>query len=106
MRFVAVVSRAPQHLPLALRANFERARTEASTLVAHFAHKPVMLLESVDHLGLRPGSVVIDGTLGGAGHAAAILEPGYDRHHPGAAPDGAPLGLQNELGSHLRSDLS
>jgi len=37
-------------------------------------HVPVMLAEAVGHLNLRPGSVVLDGTAGGGGHAAAILE--------------------------------
>jgi len=36
-------------------------------------HVPVMLAESIEGLALSPGSVVADLTLGGAGHAEAIL---------------------------------
>jgi 16S rRNA (cytosine1402-N4)-methyltransferase len=38
-----------------------------------FEHKPVMLAEVLDALKLKPGAVIADGTLGGAGHAASIL---------------------------------
>ena len=53
--------------------------------MAQFQHTPVMLAESVEHLALRPGAIVVDGTLGGGGHAAAILER--------TAPDGILIGL-------------
>lgn len=48
-------------------------------------HIPVLLDETVGGLQLRPGDWAIDGTLGGGGHTAAIL----DR----TAPDGRVLGL-------------
>lgn len=38
-----------------------------------FAHKPVMMAEVLAALKPEPGGVYADGTLGGAGHAAAIL---------------------------------
>ncbi|MBW2363115.1 MAG: 16S rRNA (cytosine(1402)-N(4))-methyltransferase RsmH [Deltaproteobacteria bacterium] len=50
-----------------------------------FHHLPVLLTESLEHLNLHPGAVVVDGTLGGGGHASAILER--------TAPDGVVIGL-------------
>jgi len=48
-------------------------------------HQPVMLAEVLQGLALQPGDDVIDGTLGGGGHAAAMLQA--------IAPDGRLLGL-------------
>lgn len=48
-------------------------------------HEPVLLAQSLAQLDLAPGSVVVDGTLGGGGHAEAILEQ--------TAPDGLLIGL-------------
>jgi len=42
--------------------------------VFDFIHKPVMLAEVLAGLRPTPGGVFADGTLGGAGHAAAILD--------------------------------
>ena len=53
-----------------------------------FQHLPVLLSESLAQLHLLPGAVVIDGTLGGGGHAAAILER--------TGPDGILLGLDRD----------
>lgn len=39
-----------------------------------FHHVSVLLEQSVEHLCPRPGGVYVDGTLGGAGHARAVLE--------------------------------
>ncbi|MBW2230366.1 MAG: 16S rRNA (cytosine(1402)-N(4))-methyltransferase RsmH [Deltaproteobacteria bacterium] len=50
-----------------------------------FHHQPVLLTESIEQLDLSAGDVVVDGTLGGGGHAAAILEC--------IAPDGVLVGL-------------
>jgi len=36
-------------------------------------HNPVLLQEVLEHLALRPGAVVMDGTLGSGGHSEAIL---------------------------------
>jgi 16S rRNA (cytosine1402-N4)-methyltransferase len=48
-------------------------------VVSRFAHQPVLLEESLSLLELRPDALVVDGTVGGGGHAAAIL----DRTAPG-----------------------
>lgn len=37
-------------------------------------HVPVMLKECLDGLNIRPNSIIVDATMGGAGHAKAILE--------------------------------
>ena len=37
-------------------------------------HSPVLLQEVLEHLALKPGAVVMDGTLGSGGHSEAILE--------------------------------
>ncbi len=37
------------------------------------AHVPVLLRECIENLKLAPGKTVVDGTLGGGGHAAEIL---------------------------------
>jgi len=48
-------------------------------------HEPVLLTETLGQLDLEPGALVVDGTLGGGGHAAAILER--------TAPNGRLIGL-------------
>lgn len=37
-------------------------------------HKPVLLKDVLNYLNLRPGKIIIDGTIGSGGHAEAILE--------------------------------
>jgi 16S rRNA (cytosine1402-N4)-methyltransferase len=41
--------------------------------VTEFKHKPVMMAEVLEALQPKPGGKYADGTLGGAGHAAAVL---------------------------------
>jgi 16S rRNA (cytosine1402-N4)-methyltransferase len=54
-------------------------------VASQFAHRPVLLEESLSLLELRPDSVVVDCTVGGGGHAAAILER--------TSPEGQLIGL-------------
>jgi 16S rRNA (cytosine1402-N4)-methyltransferase len=53
-----------------------------------FAHRPVLLSESLAFLDPRPDAVIVDGTVGGAGHAAAILER--------TAPEGLLIALDRD----------
>jgi 16S rRNA (cytosine1402-N4)-methyltransferase len=46
--------------------------------VTQFEHRTVLLDEAVQLLQPRPGKVIVDGTVGGGGHAAALLERGAD----------------------------
>lgn len=41
---------------------------------AQFEHKPIMPQKCVEYLRPQPGMVFLDGTLGGGGHAEAVLE--------------------------------
>ncbi|MEK7138592.1 MAG: 16S rRNA (cytosine(1402)-N(4))-methyltransferase RsmH [Patescibacteria group bacterium] len=49
-------------------------------------HIPVLLKEAIEYLDLKPGDQIIDATLGGGGHASAIVEK--------IAPDGKVLGIE------------
>ena len=39
-----------------------------------FAHKTVLLHETVDMLNVKPDGIYLDGTLGGAGHSLEICK--------------------------------
>src|SRR5690606_5872397 len=56
--------------------------------VRPFQHRSVMLAETLDALDPRPGRVYADATLGGGGHAEAILER--------SAPDGRLIGVDRD----------
>ncbi len=54
-------------------------------VASSFTHHPALLHECLSWLSLGPGALVVDGTVGGGGHAAAILEE--------TAPDGRLVAL-------------
>lgn len=58
-------------------------------------HLPVMLTEVVEHLNIRPGATILDGTLGLGGHAGAMLER--------AMPGGRLVGLDRDETSLARA---
>ena len=53
-----------------------------------FFHEPVLCREVLASLGCRPGGIYVDGTVGGGGHARAILEQ--------TAPDGLLIGIDRD----------
>jgi 16S rRNA (cytosine1402-N4)-methyltransferase len=53
-----------------------------------YRHVPVMVSEVIDYLNCSPGKTYVDGTLGGGGHAKAILEA--------IGPDGFLLGIDRD----------
>jgi len=54
-----------------------------------YQHIPVMLSEVVHYLNCRPGKIYADCTLGGSGHASAILEK--------IVPDGILIGIDQDI---------
>ena len=61
-----------------------------------FEHKPILLARCVQYLRPAPGLVFVDGTLGGGGHAEAVLER--------IQPDGVLIGtdLDDDALNHCR----
>jgi 16S rRNA (cytosine1402-N4)-methyltransferase len=51
---------------------------EAQEMEDFTYHRPVLTTEAVELLAPRPGSLVVDGTVGGGGHTEAILRTGAD----------------------------
>src|SRR5205823_3516865 len=71
------------------RRPFWRKRVRRST--ASGEHRPVLLAEVLAALGPKPGQVVVDCTLGFAGHAVELLKR--------IAPDGLLIGLDLDPGN-------
>ena len=59
-------------------------------------HTPVMLEKVLQSLRCKPGGIYVDGTLGGSGHARAILE--------NTAPDGLLIGIDRDDDALLESE--
>ncbi len=51
-------------------------------------HEPVLLPEVLEYLAVRPGQVVVDGTVGGAGHTEALVQR--------VGPGGRVIGLDRD----------
>src|SRR2546426_3568304 len=71
-----------------------------------YTHKPVMVAEVLEALQVRPGGRWVDGTLGGGGHAEAILKTSspagflYGCDRDGAAVEAAAQRLASFAGRY------
>ena len=65
------------------------APREEGWVTDSIAHRPVLVAETIDLLAPQPGATVVDGTLGAAGHALALLEA--------IGPDGRLFGIDRDL---------
>jgi len=59
-----------------------------NTTVTSSYHEPVLIREVLESLDLKPGGIYVDGTVGGGGHAQAILAA--------TAPDGIVIGIDRD----------
>lgn len=81
--------------------------------MAQFRHLSVLPDEVIHYLALKPGGIYLDGTLGGAGHAALILENepaatlvGIDRDREALAAAGERLAKYGERVRLLHGDFA
>ncbi|HEX6293076.1 MAG TPA: 16S rRNA (cytosine(1402)-N(4))-methyltransferase RsmH [Herpetosiphonaceae bacterium] len=73
--------------------------------MTEFAHIPVLFEATLDGLDIRPGGTYIDGTLGGGGHTAGMLERGAG-HVLGIDRDPAALQAAAERLRHVGERLT
>ena len=48
-----------------------------------FSHVPVLYREVIENLNVRPDGIYVDGTLGGGGHAEAVVKEADDKLYIG-----------------------
>src|SRR5207248_11647264 len=78
----------PASIRVAVRDSFRTAYQGGwAQAVRDFSHEPVMVAEVVDAFSQVPAGLLVDGTVGGGGHACALLR---------ARPDSAVLGLYRD----------
>lgn len=46
---------------------------EMEVVPVNFSHRPVLLVETIEALGVKPDGIYVDGTAGGGGHSGAVL---------------------------------
>lgn len=69
----------PASIRVSVRDSFRTARQGGwAQAVRSFSHDPVMVAEVVDAFAPVPAGLLVDGTVGGGGHAGALLEARRD----------------------------
>ena len=51
----------------------DREKINKMIIATRYSHDPVMVNEVIEHLALKPKSLIVDATIGGGGHAKEIL---------------------------------
>ena len=74
-----------------------RRNGEETDVEAEFSHLPVMVREVVELLLPVPVGLIVDCTVGGAGHSAALLDARPDVRLLGIDPSGSPAASHTRL---------